>query len=887
MSRLLEIGLTGLNAHQRALTTTGHNITNANVEGYSRQEASFATLEPQFRNGVFVGSGVTIDAIRRITDEFLVARSFVDVSRVNELEALDTGLRELDAMLSNEQTGLSKALSELFASLQAVTESPSSLVLREQVLNTSQRYLERFETLVNQVEQIATQIDKALAAQVNQINSITSGIADLNQQISLSSAQPFGSQPNDLLDQRDQLLRDLAQYIGFTTSKDGSNAINVFVGGGQALVLGSRSNELTTISRGGTGNRLDIVLEESGVQRVITDRLGGGQIGGLLQLRESGLDSTLDQLGLLQTQLVASFNSVHTQGVDRNGQPGGNFFTAINDRTLTLNRVSAAPGNSDDSSVVSVTINQPEQLTASQYTLRFSDAAGLLGYEVVRENDGEVVGRGAIPASFPQTISLADGFQIHLESGNFQAGDQFNIRPVYMRAGSTDLLLRSPESLALGVPITTASAAGNLGQGVIEQVEGSSVEPLSEAEQAQIMALRASSPPLVVRFTSPTTYDILDNSNPAQPVGLVPPLRNLPYIPGQSNALLDYDIGSSLYQTTFGFAFSPSIGPVSTVSNGFTGETFTITESDPATGNVTTQTVVALAGESAATVAARLNAVTGIEATANTALSLTIGDDGVGPPLELRLNGVELTSTAIGPVPSPVDADFLAERINTLFAGAGVVASANAGELTVRSLTGEDLTFENFGTGSDTIVVTSLNNAGGGFPVLTGQEVVIAGTLSVITASNTILSSSGGYLTGATALALPAFVGYDLAIAGHPLAGDEFLVTPGSTGTGDNRNALALAGLQSANVLANGTSLSEIYANLVGDVGGKAGAVAVDKAAAESILTRTQERMAEVSGVNLDEEAARLLQYEQAYNASARVISIARSLFDSLLGAFN
>ena len=168
----------------------------------------------------------------------------------------------------------------------------------------------------------------------------------------------------------------------------------------------------------------------------------------------------------------------------------------------------------------------------------------------------------------------------------------------------------------------------------------------------------------------------------------------------------------------------------------------------------------------------------------------------------------------------------------------------------------------------------------------TSFELTAAGTVTVTTDSNVSMSSSGGFLGGSSAQTLPAFAGYDIAISGQPQAGDEFFVNTGATGAGDNRNALALASLLTADILSNGSSLSDIYAGLVSDVGSKAGAVAIDKEAADSILTQTQARLAGVSGVNLDEEAAKLIQYEQAYNASAQVISIARSLFDSLLGAF-
>ena len=117
-----------------------------------------------------------------------------------------------------------------------------------------------------------------------------------------------------------------------------------------------------------------------------------------------------------------------------------------------------------------------------------------------------------------------------------------------------------------------------------------------------------------------------------------------------------------------------------------------------------------------------------------------------------------------------------------------------------------------------------------------GSEIVVAGTVNVILEPDLTLSSSGGFLGGAVASNLPAFVGYDVSISGLPQAGDEFFIETGATDTGDNRNALALAALQTADVLNSGSaSISDLYASLVGNVGNKAAAAQIDREAAQSI----------------------------------------------------
>jgi flagellar hook-associated protein 1 FlgK len=725
--------------------------------------------------------------------------------------------------------------------------------------------------------------------QVGQVNALTANIAELNQRISEAKGLSQDADANDLLDKRDLLLKELSSLVSFTTIKESSGAINVFIGNGQALVLNSDAAQLTTVSNGAPSNPTEIAIERGGFQQIVTGTINGGQIGGLLSLRENGVNTALDELGLMHTQLAYNFNALHTQGVDLNGNSGGNLFTSINDSAISQSRVFPGIANFDKSSVASVTIDQPALLQNSDYTLRFSDASGLLGYQVTRSSDGEVVAQGAIPASsLPQTLVTDDGFSVNLERGQFQAGDTFTLRPTYLSAGSISLLVENPESLALALPISTVAASSNLGGGVINQVAVNDVSALSLAEQEQIAALQASSPPLVIRFNSDTSYDILDNSNPAQPVDFVPPLQGFTFISGISNPILSTDPDSQIYATATGSsAFSTSAGLIGATNNGYGGETISVTTRDPVSGTTSTQTVVTSVNESAETIAARINAAEGLSAQASTSLTLTINDNAAGQPLELRLNGVELTSTAVGAVPSPVTADFLAERINNLLSDSNIVAQSDGGTLSIRSLSGSDLQLQNFGTGADSVSITSVNGQASAVSVTSGQESTVGGTVSVISDSNVSLSSSGGLFGGSAAQAMPVFVGYDIEISGQPLAGDEFYLTSGAAGTGDNRNALALAGLQSADISSNGQSLSEIYTTLVGNIGNRAGAVAIDKATAESVLAQTENQLASIAGVNLDEEAALLIQYEQAYNASARVISVARSLFDSLLAAFN
>jgi len=223
-----------------------------------------------------------------------------------------------------------------------------------------------------------------------------------------------------------------------------------------------------------------------------------------------------------------------------------------------------------------------------------------------------------------------------------------------------------------------------------------------------------------------------------------------------------------------------------------------------------------------------------------------------------------------------------------VFAGSGTSASSDGTLLTVRSVNGADLRFEEFGSDpNDRLEIVNINGAATNVFVFNNQEAVVGGTIDVITDAGSTISTSGGLFTNPTPQPLPVYLGYQVSLAGSPDVGDTFSIGFNDSGAGDNRNALALAGLQTADILDNGSlSIAQGYSQLVAQVGSQTGAANIDREAVQSLLFQTTARRDSVAGVNLDEEAARLIQFQQSYTASAQIITVAREIFDTLLGAF-
>jgi len=652
MADILNIGVSALMAFQRQLSTTGHNIANAETEGYNRQRVDLATRVPQKLGNDWVGSGVKITQIERQYDQFLASSVRSSLSSTSELETYFTRASRLDNLLADSDTGLDPALQDLFTAIQAVADDPTSIAAREVLLVESGSMVDRFHDLNRQIDEARRQLNNELTSGISEINSLAQNIAALNIQIVNEPGNP-----NDLLDKRDQLLNDLSEFVGINTVEQADGAINVFAGKGQALVVGASSATLST-AVAADGESLDILYSGQGPAQVISDFLTGGQIGGLISFRSEILDASQNKLGLVALGIVDELNTQHQRGMDLDGNLGGLMFTAPQTSQGVVVQGSGATGT------VAFSYSDVTDLTASNYRLVYNSGTS---YTMTRLSDNTVFN---LDTATPSTLTN-DGFTLTL-GGLPAAGEATIIRPTRVAANNMQLSITDGRQFAAAAPISTGASVSNTG--TTGAISAGSVVDISNASfQTTAGALV---PPVMIRFTSATTYSVYDNTTPATPVLLE---AGITYAPG--------------------------------------GEVF----------------------------------------------------------------------------PTPGTLDY----------------------------------------------------------------------------------------------------GYSIQITGAPATGDEFTVGYNTGGVGDNRNALALGQIQtmnvlqadSANALAATTTLQGTYAQLIADVGIKTSVAENNHAAQKTLLDFNQESFSSVSGVNLDEEAANLVRFQQAYQAAAQVISVSNTLFDSLLGA--
>lgn len=439
MADLMNTAVSGLLAFQRSLAVTGHNITNVNTEGYSRQNVEFTTRKPDSTGYGFVGTGVNITTVERMYDQFLADQVTSRTSTYNQLGTLDAMASQVDAMLADDSIGIGPAIQDFFNAVQDVANNPTSIPAREVLVSQANTLADRFQSLNQQLGDLRDNVNNQLDILSGDVTSIATSIAEVNSDIALSTAQSGGQPPNDLLDQRDVLINRLAEIVSVSTVEVGDGTLNVFIGNGQPLVLGNNVSTIGTSADSYDPAQKELTFTSGAVNYSISEQISGGKLGGLLEFRKQVLDPAQNALGRLAIGLADTFNTLHQSGDDLNGNPGGLFFDDI---VNTSPEVLADVGNNPASGTVSVTIDDTNQLKASDYQLNYDGA----NFSLTRLSDNVVVDSGFTTADLPRTVA-AEGITLTL-AGSVAAGDSFLIRPVHNGAGDMGVTLSDAAKFA-------------------------------------------------------------------------------------------------------------------------------------------------------------------------------------------------------------------------------------------------------------------------------------------------------------------------------------------------------------------------------------------------------------------------------------------------------
>ncbi|HVA19916.1 MAG TPA: flagellar hook-associated protein FlgK, partial [Solirubrobacteraceae bacterium] len=370
MANLLSTSVSGLLAFQQALDVTSNNIANASTPGYSAETANLAEALGQQTGSGWVGSGVDVQSITRSYNEYLAQQVRSTQASYSSSNALATQSAQVDNMLSDSSTGLTASLQSFINSLQSVASAPTSTAARQALLGQAQALAQKLTSYDSQISQFGSQLETQLSGDISQINTITASIASLNQQIATGSAA--GQTPNQLMDQRDQLITQLSKYASVQTVTETNGAMDVYIGSGQALVTGASASRLTTIPGVYDPSQLQIGLAGgSGATANVTSEISGGELGGLLSARSQVLDPARNAIGQVSVAVASIVNQQQQSGMDLTGAQGQPMFAVGGVQVLA---------DSGNTGTATLTVNRGalSSLTADDYKLQYSGGAWAL-----------------------------------------------------------------------------------------------------------------------------------------------------------------------------------------------------------------------------------------------------------------------------------------------------------------------------------------------------------------------------------------------------------------------------------------------------------------------------------------------------------------------------
>ena len=462
MGDMLSTGVTGLLAFQKALSTISHNISNATTPGYSRQTVNLMSNPAEPTANGWVGNGVNVAGITRAYDSFLTSQVLSANGNYNQLNTVGTLAGNINNLFADSSSGLSASLQAFSQALQTMANSPSQSTTRQAVLNQAQSLISQFKSYSSSLGQLDAQVSSQLNAETGTISTLAGSIATVNQQIVAARSQSQQA-PNDLLDQRDELITQLSQHVGVNTVTQGDGTVNVFIGNGQPLVVGVNAATLTTGADPFSANQLNVFMTNASGKVDITPSLNGGTVGGLLQFKQQMLDPAHNALGQAAVTLANLVNAQNRAGLDQNGAAGADLLSVGGPRVLAS---SANQGAATVTAAVTASVSgDPTDLaafTASDYYLNYDGS----NWNLIDTASGAST---ALSASGSGPVTLTGAGLTLTVSGTANAGDRFLVQPTNQAVLGLSLLTSDPSKVAAASPLVTGAAATNTGNATIDE----------------------------------------------------------------------------------------------------------------------------------------------------------------------------------------------------------------------------------------------------------------------------------------------------------------------------------------------------------------------------------------------------------------------------------
>jgi flagellar hook-associated protein 1 FlgK len=493
-STLMGIGTRAMAANFAALQTVGNNIANANTQGYSRQQVEFATAKGQYTGAGFFGQGANVTTVTRSYDRFLTTQAANTSSVASADQARLDQLTQLENVLPLGESGIGYAARQVLDAFVDVANNPQDASARQVVVTRAAELAARFKSAGEQLNTLQSGVTQDLRSDIDTVNSLAREVADLNRQI--AGLNGAGHTPNDLLDQRDQLVSEISSYINVTSIEASDGSVGLFIGGGQSLVLGGTTNTLVAAPDPFDPSKTQLALQEGGTASLVPNNaILGGRIAGLVRFQNEDLTAARNLVGQLAVAVSGAINQQQALGLDgrQPARAGDPLFSIGAPRAL------ASTENAGDATF-SVTVSDFTHIQASDYELRFDGS----DYTLTRLSDGVAVeGSPFAPAALAAGVQV-EGMTLQMTAGTASAGDRFLLQPVAQAASDMRSVMSDPRGIAAAAAVTSTFAVNNTGT-----ARAASLGVVDAASYDATQSVR-------ITFSSDTgdySYDMLDASN--------------------------------------------------------------------------------------------------------------------------------------------------------------------------------------------------------------------------------------------------------------------------------------------------------------------------------------------------------------------------------------
>ncbi|UJC74313.1 flagellar hook-associated protein FlgK [Enterobacter hormaechei] len=441
MSSLINSAMSGLSAAQSALNTVSNNISSYNVAGYTRQTTILGASNSTLTGGGWVGNGVYVSGVQREYDAFITNQLRAAQNQSSGLTTRYQQMSKIDDVLLDTTNSLSANLQDFFKSLQTLVSNAEDPAARQTVLGKADGLVNQFKTNDQYLRDQDAQVNTAISTSVDQINNYAKQIANLNDQISRLTGVGAGASPNELLDQRDQLVSELNKIVGVDVTVQDSGTYNISIANGYTLVQGSNASQLAAVKSSADPARTTIAYVDAaaGNVEISEKQITTGSLGGLLTFRSQDLDQARNTLNQMALAFADAMNTQHQAGFDANGDKGGKLFDFGSPAVLSN-------GKNTGSASVTATMTDSTKVQATNYKVEYNGT----DWTITRLSDNT-----SFTAKPDASGNLSfDGLNVKI-SGSANNKDSFIVKPVNDVIVNMDVAISDESKLAM------ASAQGS------------------------------------------------------------------------------------------------------------------------------------------------------------------------------------------------------------------------------------------------------------------------------------------------------------------------------------------------------------------------------------------------------------------------------------------